>query len=305
MATTTSSVNEAFYFITVISALLFFGIVFLMVYFLVRYRRARNPTATEIPGNIWLELIWIVVPTIIVLVMFVYGLAGYTLQRTKVAGALEVEVHTRQWAFLFEYPNGVKSPDLVAPSGRDVRLTLESEDVIHAFYLPAYRVQLDAVPGMKTYANFRTGVVGSFDILCAQYCGTLHSSMLAKLFVLPPADFDRWSSGEKVQLEGVQLPPIAASGLELLRQRSCLACHSTDGNPLAGPSFKGMFGSTVEIMTKGAKRSVLVDEAFIRKSITDPGADIAVGFQNIMPSGKDSFGKLDLDEAVEAIKALK
>ncbi|HET7838637.1 MAG TPA: cytochrome c oxidase subunit II [Rectinemataceae bacterium] len=303
--TSTASVNEAFYFITAVSALLFFGIVFLMILFLVRYRRSRNPEATEIPGNLWLEVTWIVVPTVIVLVMFVYGLTGFTLQRTKVAGSLEVEVHTRQWSFLFEYPSGIKSPDLVAPSGRDVRITLESDDVIHAFYLPAYRVQIDAVPGMKTYANFRTGAVGSFDILCAQYCGTLHSSMLAKLYVLPPADYDRWTRGEKVQLAGKNLPPTAATGLELLRQRSCLACHSTDGSPLAGPTFKGLFGSTVEVMTAGSKRSVVADEAFIRKSIVDPAADIAVGFQNIMPSGKDSFGKDDLDEAVEAIKALK
>jgi cytochrome c oxidase subunit 2 len=304
MATTTSSVNEAFYFITVISALLFFGIVFLMVYFLVRYRASRNPESTEIPGNVLLEIAWIVVPTIIVLVMFVYGLTGFTLQRTAVPGALEVQVHTRQWAFLFEYANGTKSPDLVAPSGKDVKLTIGSDDVIHAFYLPAYRVQVDAVPGMKTYANFRTGAVGSFDILCAQYCGTLHSSMLAKLYVLPPADFERWMAGEKVQLAGKELPPIAATGLELLRQRSCLSCHSTDGSTLAGPSFKGMFGSTVQVMTGGEKRSVLVDEAFVRRAIVDPAADIQVGFQNIMPSGKESFGEKDLGAAVEAIKAL-
>jgi cytochrome c oxidase subunit 2 len=140
--------------------------------------------------------------------MFFYGLTGYNFLRRPPAGAFEATVHARQWSWLFEYPDGAKSPDLVVPAGRDVKLNIGSDDVIHGFYLPAYRIQVDAVPGMKTYAWFKASKIGVFDILCSVYCGTEHSAMLAKLFVLPKEQYDEWRGGEKEELSGFSLPAL-------------------------------------------------------------------------------------------------
>jgi cytochrome c oxidase subunit II len=212
--TSIGAVDETLYFIAAFSLLLFFGIVFFLVYFAVRYRASRNPVATEIHGSAPLEVLWIVLPTLIALAMFFYGLTGYNFLRRAPAGSFEATVHARQWTWVFEYPDGLKTTDLVVPAGRDVKLTIGSEDVIHGFYLPGYRIQVDAVPGMKTYAWFKAGRIGVFDILCTVYCGTNHSGMLAKLFVLPQESYDAWRAGGKVQLSGFDLPSSKPSAEE-------------------------------------------------------------------------------------------
>jgi cytochrome c oxidase subunit II len=206
--TSIGAVDETLYFIAAFAFLLFFGIVFFLVYFAVRYRASRNALATEIHGNNMLEVLWVVLPTLLALAMFFYGLTGYNFLRKAPAGSFEVRVHSRQWAWVFEYPDGQRSSGLAVPAGRDVRLTITSDDVIHGFYLPGYRIQVDAVPGMKTYAWFKAGKIGVFDILCTVYCGTNHSGMLAKLFVLPPEAYASWHAGGGVSLSGFALPPL-------------------------------------------------------------------------------------------------
>jgi cytochrome c oxidase subunit 2 len=209
--TTIGAVDETLYYITAFGFLLFFAIVFCMVYFAVRYRSSRNPKPTEIHGNNLLEVLWIVLPTLLALSMFFYGLTGYNFLRRPPAGAFEAEVHAKQWSWLFQYPDGSKAGDLVVPADRDVRLTLTSADVIHGFYLPGYRIQVDAVPGMKTYAWFRATRIGAFDILCSVYCGTAHSAMLAKLYVLPKDKYEAWRKGGKEVLSGFTLPALQAA----------------------------------------------------------------------------------------------
>src|SRR5512142_3384082 len=183
-ATTIGAVDESLYYIGAFAFLLLFGIVFVMVYFAVRYRAARSPKAVEVHGNAGLEVLWTVVPTLIALSMFVYGLTGYNFLRRPPPGAYEATVRSWQWAWSFEYPERISCDDLVVPAGRDVKLTLTSEDVIHGFYVPGYRIQVDAVPGMKTYAWFKASKLGAFDILCTVYCGLDHSGMTAKLYVV-------------------------------------------------------------------------------------------------------------------------
>jgi cytochrome c oxidase subunit 2 len=303
--TTTGAVNEGLYYIAAFSFLLFFGIVFLMVLFAVRYRKSRNPVATEIPGKPWVEVLAFVLPTLLALSMFAYGLTGYQFLRRVPAGAYEVTVRARQWSWSFEYVDGKETPDLVVPAGRDVRLTIISDDVIHGFYVPALRIQEDAVPGMKTGAWFKARDVGSYDILCTVYCGTNHSAMMAKLYVLPPDRFAAWEKGEQVELAGASLPLVKPTGLDLLRARGCLSCHSTEGGPGVGPTFKGLFGSRQTVITAGAKREIVADAEYIRLSILEPHADLVSGFKDIMPAGVDPVDMEELEEEVEAIAALK
>jgi len=166
MATSTSVVNGALYYIVALSFLLFFLIVFFMIYFLIRYRKSRNPVPTEIPGNWKIEMIWVVVPTLIVMTMFLYGLTGFKFLRSVPGDSIPITVNARQWSWLFEYQNGKKSPDLVVPLGKDIRCDLVSADVIHGFYVPAFRIQMDTFPGIKTHVWFKATTAGSYDILC-------------------------------------------------------------------------------------------------------------------------------------------
>ena len=305
MAVSTTVVDSAFIYIAAFAFLLLFGIVFLMVYFLVRYRRARNPKPSEIPGNAVLETLWIVLPTLLVLTMFVYGLTGFRFLRHPPPDSLHVKVIARQWSWQFIYDNGISSSDLVAPLGRDVRVELNSEDVIHGFFVPAFRIKQDAVPGMKTQAWFRATQSGTYDILCSQYCGQRHSAMLARLIVVPPDQFERWYAGQPVQIAGLAPSTREPKGEELLRQKGCLACHSLDGSRLVGPSFKGLFGRSTEVLTQGIRRTIVADEAYIRRSILDSHADVGVGYPDIMPVEKGLLSEAEVEEMLKYIEQLK
>ncbi len=305
MAVSTTVVDSAFIYIAVFGFLLLFAIVFLMVYFLVRYRRARNPKPTEIPGNALLEALWIVLPTLLALTMFVYGLTGFRFLRRPPPDSLHVKVIARQWSWQFVYDNGISASDLVAPLGRNVRVELNSEDVIHGFFVPAFRIKQDAVPGMKTQAWFRATESGTFDILCSQYCGQRHSAMLSRLIVVPPEQFDRWYAGQPIQIAGLTPSTKEPKGEELLRQKGCLACHSLDGSPLVGPTFKGLFGKTVEVLTEGKRRTTIADESYIRLSILDSHADVVVGYQDIMPLEKGLLSDAEVEEMLKYLEQLK
>jgi cytochrome c oxidase subunit 2 len=304
MATSTPIVNEALAYILVFSFLLFFAIVFLMVYFVVRYRRSRNPVPSPISGNLPLEILWIVLPTVIVLTMFVYGLTGFTFLRSVPADSLKITVISRQWSWLFQYENGVKSRDLVVPAGKSVDLELSSQDVIHSFFVPAFRIKQDCVPGMRTRTWFKALQTGTYDILCAEYCGTLHSSMLAKLVVVPQAQFDTWYAGQGAKLPGASPTPVAA-GQQILEQKGCLGCHTLDGSAGAGPTLKGLFDSQVQVVSAGTKRTITADKDYCRKSILDPGADIVLGYSNIMPSGKGQLSEEEIGEVIEFMQSLR
>ncbi len=298
MAPTISAVNDVFIYILAFSVLLFFAIVFLMLFFAIRYRKSRNPQPTEVPGHTGLEVLWIVLATLLVLTMFVFGVSGFRTLRGAPADSLKVKVDSRQWAWSFEYPNGLKSANLVVPLGRDLRLEMTARDVIHSFYVPALRIKQDTVPGMTTYAWFKADRPGTYDILCAEYCGERHSAMLAKLIVLPPEQFAQWYSGRPVEAAGLPAPSVQPTGEDLLRQKGCLGCHSTDGSASVGPTFKGLFGRSVEVATAGQRRRITVDDAYIRSSILTPSADVVVGFRDIMPPGKPELTDQEIEQIV-------
>jgi cytochrome c oxidase subunit 2 len=304
--TTTGAVNEALYYLLVFCALLFVAIVFFMVLFLVRYRTSRNPRPTEMHGNPLFEVGVIVLSTILALSFFWYGFTGYQYLRRVPEGALQVSVHSKQFSWSFEYSDGRIAPDLVVPVGSDVRLNVTSDDVLHGFYLPAMRVQVDAVPGQETYAWFRAKDLGAFDILCTVYCGTAHSAMLAKLYVVTQADFQKWKAGEELPaLGGAVATGAKSEGERLLDGFGCLSCHSTDGSSGIGPTLKGLFGSRQTVVSGGSKKQVTVDEAFLARAISQPHDEVAEGFEDIMPDLDDTLRPGDVDEMVKAIISLE
>ncbi len=186
-------VDQAFWYIFIISVFFLTGITLAMVYFVIRYRRSRHPQAADIRDNWKLELLWTVIPTLIALSMFVVGWKSYTGLRTVPAGSVQIEVLAQMFSWIFIYDNDKESENLlVVPENTPIKLNIESIDVIHSFYLPAFRVKADAVKNYPTYVWFRTGEPGEYDILCTEYCGLDHSQMVAKLKVVPQKDYEAW-----------------------------------------------------------------------------------------------------------------
>ncbi|HEX7510416.1 MAG TPA: cytochrome c oxidase subunit II, partial [Chitinivibrionales bacterium] len=298
MSTTTAVVDGALIFILAISALLFFLNVFFMVFCVVRYRRSRNPVPQELHGSALIEIVWVVIPTLLVSLMFLYGLTGFRFFRAVPPDSLIIKVYARQWSWLFEYGGGKKSPDLIVPMGKNICCELISQDVIHGFYIPAYRIQQDIVPGLKGRVWFNAITPGSAYILCSQYCGLKHSAMLAKVIAVPPDQFDAWMHGKKINLVGDAYANMPA-GEALLYQRGCISCHSLSGEKMVGPTFKGLFGATIAVMTGGAQHAVVADSAYIMKSIVDPGADVAVGFPNTMPPVGNTLSNGEIRQVID------
>jgi cytochrome c oxidase subunit 2 len=301
--TTTAAVDSTFIFIMVFCVLLFALIIFFTIYFAVRYRRSRNPEPADIGGHGLLEGAFILASVVLALAMFFYGLTGFKFLKKAPSDSLQVHVTARQWSWLFTYDNGKKSSDLVVPQGKDIALTMESPDVIHGFFVPEYRIKQDVVPGMKTYAWFKAVSVGSYDILCTQYCGVQHSKMLASVYVVPPDVFTKWYNGEEVDIPGLTSEAAVPRADKALTDNGCLACHSLDGKMLVGPTFKGLFGSTVKVRTAGKQRTITADLAYLETSISDPSADIVDGFSNLMP--RATYAGDQVHEMAELIAALK
>jgi cytochrome c oxidase subunit 2 len=191
--TAVQGVDQAFWYILGISFALLCGITVVMVYFVVRYRRSKNPVASDIRDNYPLEIMWTIIPTLIALSMFYIGWSSYLGLRTVPDDAMEVEVFAQQFSWIFVYDNDKETEnELVVPLGRAIKLNISSNDVIHSFFLPAFRIKVDAVKGMPTYAWFYADKVGEYDIECTEYCGVNHSAMLAKLRIVPEKEFETW-----------------------------------------------------------------------------------------------------------------
>jgi cytochrome c oxidase subunit 2 len=300
LITTTEAIDPVFMFIFGTCLVLLLGITVAMVTFVLRYHRSRAPQPTsQVASNLWLEFVWIVLPTILVLAMFWYGWKEYLVLRTVPDGALPVTATARMWSWDFSYANGRTSPKLYVPVGKPVKVNLVATDVIHGFFLPAFRVKRDVVPGMPNHAWFVATKPGSYDLFCSQYCGTGHSAMITTVEALPEAEFAAWL---KQGAGGGAVAKI--DGRKLVGEKGCLGCHTLDGSPGVGPSFKEIMGRSEVVVTKGAERTITVDDAYLRQSISDPQANLVKGFQPTMPIYGD-LKKEEIEALVEFIKTVK
>jgi cytochrome c oxidase subunit 2 len=293
-----ASVDSVFLFIMGISLVLLVGVTGTMIFFAVKYRRSKHPRPENIEGNLALEIVWTVVPTLLVLAIFWVGWKGFVYMRTVPDDAMLVKVTARMWSWGFEYENGKKGDVLKLPVNRPVKLAINSTDVLHSLSIPAFRVKEDAVPGRENYLWFRPEVTGSYDLFCTEYCGMGHSAMVTKVEVMPERDFDAWYR------ETLGKTAAGPDGTKLFTEKGCFACHSVDGSPKVGPTLKGVFGHRVAVLTGGKEREVAADEAYLRKSLIDPGADIVKGFPPIMPPQKGVLSDAEIDALVEYLKTL-
>lgn len=294
-------IDTAFVVIFGICLVLLIGITFFLIYFAIKFSKKRHPKPVDVKDNKKLELTWIVIPTIIVLVMFWVGYKGYLPTRQVPADAINIKVTGMMWTWMFDYDNGKQTNNLlVVPIGKAVKLNLYSPDVLHSFYVPAFRIKEDVVPGKNNWMWFQANELGEYDILCAEYCGTRHSYMLGKVRVVTEQDYLAWY--QKVDEISAETEAI---GLQVIKKNACVACHSLDGSKVVGPSFKGLYGSTKSVETDGKIRTLTADDEYIKKSIYDPNADVVEGFnKGLMISYKDKLTEEEIIEVINYIKSL-
>ncbi len=290
-------VDWLFNFIFGVCLFFFVLIVVLTTYFTFRYReRPGQREAPESPShNVKLEVFWTVIPTILVMFIFYWGFTGYMTLETVPKNSLEVRVDAQKWSWTFTYPNGAVTDQLYVPVDTNVKLLMTASDVIHSFFVPAFRVKKDVVPGRYHSLWFRANKLGDFRVYCTEYCGTQHSDMTSWVRVLSSADYE-------AKLADLNAPasPVEA-GARLFKIMGCGACHTTDGSKGTGigPTLLGVMGHE-QALADGTK--ITVDEAYIRESLLYPMAKIVQGYAPAMPSFD---GKLSDDDIANIIAFLK
>ncbi len=298
-STFAKGVDLSLYIITGISIFFLLGITIVMIYFVFRYNKKRNPKATNIEGNHTLEVVWTVIPTILVLLMFYYGWVGYKPMRQVPENAMEITAYGQMWSFSYQYPDGRITDSLVVPINQPVKLNLVSRDVLHSFFIPAFRIKEDMVPGKDNFLWFEATMEGRFDVLCAEYCGMLHSFMLSSVHVVSQPAYEEWLVSAPINVD-------EHPGLTIMKQNACFTCHSQDGSRLVGPSFKGVWGRTQLVETNGVKREILVDDDYIVKSIYEPNADIVDGYmRGLMISYENMISRDQIDDIIDYLKKLQ
>ncbi len=294
-----------------ISVVCFGVIVGLMTWFVIKYRRRTESDETpRIEGHTPTEVGVSIGLFILVMGLFAWGWIDYMKSRSTPMNAYEINVIGQQWSWNFQYSNGKRTQNtLYVPKDTPVKLIMTSSDVLHSFYVPALRLKRDVIPGTYQYLSFTSNRTGEYDVFCAEYCGLDHSKMLGKMIVLEKDDFADWEDGtgkykndgeRGMRDEGRSLVEI---GKELYSSKTCSACHSDDGSPRVGPSFKDLFDKEEE-MADGKKTKV--DEIYLRDSMMDPNKDVVKGFAaGGMPPFKGQLSDDEVNALVAFIKSLQ
>jgi len=287
-------VDAVFFFELAICTAVTIMICFLILYYATKYRRgSRADRSNVVTDNHLIEVIWVGVPLAISMVMFAVAAVVYFQMYRVPEDASEVYALGRQWMWQIEHPGGKREiNELHVPLGQAVKVVLSSQDVIHSFYVPAFRVKQDAVPGRYTSMWFRPDRVGKFHLYCAEYCGTDHSRMIGWIHVMEPADYQQWLES------GGPTEPMATTGAQLFKSYGCSGCHSPSSTVRA-PLLDGVFGHPVPL--EGGT-VVTADERYIRDSILLPMSEVAAGYKPVMPTFQ---GRIKEDELLKIIAYIK
>ncbi len=299
------SIDHLFNLEVIAISFLFSLIVIPLAYSLIAFRRRPGETGdgAHFEGNTRLEIFWTVIPLITVLAFAYMGAQSLGEIRRVDPQAMQISVTGIQWAWSFNYPDyGIQSNELYLPVNRQVLLNMTSQDVIHSFWVPEFRVKQDLVPGRTTEYRITPTLIGDYKVRCAELCGTSHAYMLAPIHVVSETDFQAWVQKEQAAVAAAATgAPDPARGQQLYESVGCKACHSLDGSTGVGPSWKGLFGSEVAL-NDGTK--VTADEAYIVELIKDPGAKIVNGFQaGAMP--QFNLTDAQINDIVAFIKTVK
>ncbi|MGA9120066.1 MAG: cytochrome c oxidase subunit II [Bacteroidota bacterium] len=291
-----SQLDLLFFALVGISAFFIILIFVLIVVFSIRYRKERV-VDREIRRRDFakLEVTWIVIPTLISLVIFGWSAWLYFENKTPPPDAMEIYVTGKQWMWKIQHQEGNREIDeLHIPVNRPIKLMMTSQDVIHSFFIPAFRVKQDVLPGRYTTEWFTPTRIGEYHLFCAEYCGTNHSAMIGKIVVMDPVDYEHWlaTSGTNETL--------ASAGEQVFKKYGCAACHKDVGST-RGPSLMGLPGSTVSLIEG---QTAVADREYLIESITDPGAKVVAGYKPIMPTYRTTLSPEQLNELVEYLLTL-
>jgi cytochrome c oxidase subunit II len=307
--------DHLYIFLLWLSVFFFVIVVGGMIYLAVKYRKRDGVKPKYILDNHALELFWTIVPTILLMFIFVWGWDVYKSMVRAPSNAMEIRVIGKQWLWNFQYDDGrVLTNEVYVPLNTPVKFLMSSEDVLHSFFVPSFRVKSDVVPGMYTSVWFEAKEPGEHQVFCTEYCGASHSLMLAKVKVLEADKWEMWKRGKPVEVTGaVKVADAAAGGttlslpeqgLKLTQEKGCVACHNSTGQPGGiGPTYKGSFGTEREF-ADGSK--AVMDEAYLRESILKPTAKTVKGFaMGVMPPYQGLLKEEELNAVVAYIKSLK
>jgi len=289
-----------FYVIFWLSVALLIGLVLFGFFFIISGKR-ENPkqlAKKQITHNIKLEVVWTIIPTLIVMIIFVWGFKEYLVMRTVKPNALEIYVTGKKWFWEFTYPNGKKTIDeLVVPANQPIKLIMSSYDVLHSFYLPNLRVKRDVIPNRYTILSFEANKLGKYNIFCTEYCGDQHSKMIGVLNVV---DNNNYISFLK-EVDFDDSIPLSESGKLIYVKKGCNACHSIDGTDMVGPTWKDLYKKNRRF-TDG--KSEIANEVYLKESILYPQRKIVTGYQPVMPSYQGLMVDKEIQAVIEYIKEL-
>lgn len=318
-------VDDVYFFIYWVSVISFVIIVGLMLFFVRKYKRNKpdHMPPKQSDHNTVLEVGWSIPVGVVGVILFYFGAIGYIDAKTPRSDAYVVNVRGYKWAWEFSYPNGATSTDLYLPANTPIKLVISSDDVLHSFFVPAFRLKQDAVPGRYTEIFFETKEAGTHHMFCAEYCGTQHSMMGTRVkvdpesqekvmdpetgqpmlenqvFVLPQADFEQKLKELGNPCEGLD---AASCGKLLYAKKACIGCHSVDGSKIVGPTFKGLWESDRKFADGTSAKA---DENYIRNSVLNPKGQVVAGYNPVMPTYQGKLSEEDIKSIIAYIKSLK
>jgi len=293
-STMAGQVDALYIFLLLVTGSMAVLVFAVLIFFAARFRQRPGVRAEQIEGSNVLEIAWSVIPFGVFMVIFGWGAFVFFQERTPPADATEVYVVAKQWMWKVEHAEGQREiNELHVPMGRDVKLIMTSQDVIHSFYIPAFRIKQDVLPGRYTVEWFHATKPGVYHLFCAEYCGTQHSGMVGNIVVQAPAEYEAW-------MKGTSTNPLSESGEKVFAEMGCSTCHRSDTQG-RGPNLQGVFGHPVQLEDG---RTVTADENYLRTSILDPGSMRIKGFQPIMPTFQGLVNEEQVNQLVAYIKAI-